>query len=131
MSVWMAAAVVVAAVVAGVAYAVSSAEMADAQRDVAETNARATIQAAREAANAQIESAKYDAQARMHDADMAYKQEQEYIKSEKWFALNELDDMSYQQSRWNELDEISVEYASVEGTWGTGPECGYDYGYDA
>lgn len=135
MSVWMAAAIsfsiatASAAFIAGAAYVWSSHEMADAQRDVAETNARATIQAAREAAMAQIESAKYDAEARMHDADMAYKQENEYIRSEKWFAMNELDGMSYQQSRWQELDSIQAQYTSTEGAWGLNLHSRYDYGF--
>ena len=118
------------AFIAGAAYVWSTYEMADAQRDVAETNARATIQAAREAAMAQIESAKYDAKARMHDADMAYKQENEYIQSEKWFATRDLDNKTHQKERWQELDDIRIDYATVEGSWGLNSSSHYDYGFE-
>src|SRR5436189_5928972 len=88
MAVWIAAAAVVAVgvVVAGTAMAISSAHAADAaadaQKQVAETNARATVEAAKQAADAQKEAALDDMKAREFDSQEAYNQEIAYEKHE-------------------------------------------------
>lgn len=135
-----AAAIAVAAVVAvgaGVAAGVSAhasitaaEENAAAQKYVAEQNATATIKAAGLAADAQKESAKFDMQARNHESDVAFNQEMQYLKQEKWMAEREDDNQSYWQNTQAQIDSIDTYYSS-EGSWGMGGEASYDYGYDA
>ena len=135
-----AAAVAVAAVVAvgaAVAAGVSAhASMkaaeanAEAQKYVGEQNAKATISAAKEAADAQKTSAMYDMQARNHEADTAHETEMEYLKQDKWMAEREDDNQSYWQNTQGQIDSIDM-YYSDEGSWGLGVESSYDYGHDA
>jgi hypothetical protein len=131
MAIWMAGAVVVAAVVAGAAYVWTSSINADAQRDVAETNARATVQAAKEAADAQKTAALHDANARMHEADVAFNTEMEYLKQDKWAVEHEdalEQDIRTTQAEIDSIDSIDTYYAG-EGNWGAGSQDPYDYGY--
>jgi D-arabinose 1-dehydrogenase-like Zn-dependent alcohol dehydrogenase len=120
--------VVGAAVIAGAAAVIATSISADAQRDVAEINARATIQAAKEAAEAQKYSALQDATARMHESDVAFNQEMEYLKHEKDMAAQESSMENYYAQTSAEIDSIDMYYAG-EGSWGLGEsESGYDYG---
>ena len=122
-----------AGVAAGVAAhgAIQAAEAnAEAQKHVADANAKATVEAAALAADAQKDSAKFDMQARMHESDVAFNQEMEYLKQEKWMAEREDDNQSYWQNTQAQIDSIDTYYSS-EGSWGLGAESSYDYGYDA
>ncbi len=124
--------VVAAVVVVGATAAIVSAHMsAEAAKEVAETNARATVQAAKEAANAHIEAAKKYAGARMHESDVAFNQEMEYLKHEKYMMEQESSQENYYKQTQMEVDAIDMYYAE-SGPWGesTG-DAGYDYGYDA
>jgi hypothetical protein len=127
---WVAGAVAVisAAAIAGTAMVVSAKMSADAQQQVAETNARATVQAAQEAAHAQIESATQDAKARMHESDVAFNQDQEYLKFEKWAMAHEDDQDTYYRSMQNDIDNIDTFYAEDSASWGVGVAEPYDYG---
>ncbi len=135
MSIWVAAVVVaVAAVAVGAASAISGAiaasEAADAQKYAADANAKATIQAAKEAGDAQKVAAEYDMKARTHESDVAFNQEMEYLKQEKWMAEREDDNQSYWQNTQAQIDSIDTYYGG-EGSWGLGSgEDSYDYGYD-
>ena len=114
MSIWIAAAVVVAvAAVAVAGISVASAQIAaDAQREVAETNARATVQAAKEAAEAQKFSAAQDATARMHESDVAFNTEMEYMKHEKEMVAQEQSMENYYKSTQTEIDTIEIYYSN-------------------
>lgn len=120
--------VVAAVVVGGVAAIAATSISADAQRDVAQINAQATVQAAHEAAEAQKFSAQQDATARMHESDVAYNQEMAYLKHEKEMSAQESSMESYYKNTQAEIDSIDMFYAG-EGNWGSGEaEVGYDYG---
>lgn len=131
MAVWgavvLGTAAVVAAVVVTVGMTSAAERSAEAQEMVAQTNARATVEAAKEAANAQIESATQDATARMHEADVAHKQEQEYLAFEKWAMTHEDDLDTYYRSVQGQIDEIDQFYAE-DASWGVGNAESYDYG---
>jgi hypothetical protein len=127
------AAVVVGACAAGVAAygSIEAAEAnAEAQKHVADANAKATVEAAGLAADAQKTSAQYDMQARNHEADTAHETEMEYLKQDKWMAEREDDNQSYWQNTQGQIDSIDMYYAD-EGSWGLGVEASYDYGYDS
>lgn len=135
MSIWVAAVVVAAAAVAvgagsAIAAGYAADKAADAQKFAAAENARATIAAAKEAADAQKSSAEYDMKARMHESNVAFDQEMEYLKQEKWMAEREDDNQSYWQNTQAQIDSIDFYYGS-EGAWGLGEgESNWDYGYD-
>lgn len=124
-------AIVGATAIAAVAVTYGMVESANsaaaAQKEVAQTNAKATVDAAKEAAHAQIESAKQDAGARMHEADVAHQQEQEYLQFEKWAMAHEDDMDSYYRSVQGQIDEIDQFYAD-DSSWGAGTANSYDYG---
>jgi hypothetical protein len=111
----------------GVTMSAAAERSAEAQEKVAETNAKATVAAAKEAANAQIQSAQEDSKARMHESDVAFQQEQEYLKFEKEAMANENDMDSYYRSVQGQVDAIDTFYAEDAG-WGAGSAGSYDYG---
>ncbi|MCE9626251.1 MAG: hypothetical protein K8R69_12510 [Deltaproteobacteria bacterium] len=121
-----------AAVAAGVAASASSSAAesnAEAQKYVADANAKATVQAAALAADAQKASAQYDSQARMHESDVAFNTDLEYIKQDKWASEREDSKQNFYQQTQAQVDSIDM-YYSGEGSWGVGSEPSYDYGYD-
>ena len=127
---------VVVAVGAGVAAGLSASAASDAaeanaaaQKYVADANAKATVEAAKLAAEAQKASAMYDMQARTHESDVAHKTEMEYLKQDKWMAIREDDNQSYWQNTQAQIDSIDM-YYSDEGSWGLGEDPSYDYGID-
>lgn len=122
------AAVAAAGIAAGASVAAANAN-ADAQKYVADKNAQATVAAAKEAADAQKTASQHDMTARMHESDVAFNQEMEYLKQEKWMAEREDDNQSYWQNTQAQIDSIDFYYGS-EGSWGLGEEGSYDYGYD-
>src|SRR5262245_48386975 len=113
----IAVAVTAAVVVSSNAAADAAKETAAAQKYVAEQNAKATVDAAKLAADAQKTSAEYDMKARNHESDVAFNQEMEYLKQEKWLAEREDDNQSYWQNTQSQIDEIDTYYGS-EGAWG-------------
>lgn len=125
-----ASAVVLAAGGMAISSVVASNRAAEAAEKAAEMNAKATVQAAKEAAHAQIESAKQDAGARMHESDVAFQQEQEYLKFEKW-AMEREDGMdNYYRETQNSIDTIDTVGYNTD-PWGAGTEDPYFYGNGA
>lgn len=132
-------AIIGAAAIAGGAMAYAANASADAQKAVAATNAKATVDAAKvtadKAAEGQIEAAKQDAMARMHESDVAYQQDQQYLQFEKWSTEHEDSLDKYSKQAFAEIDAIDISqpntmdmYYANEGGWGSTPEAPYDYG---
>jgi len=123
------AAAMVAATAAATAAVVATSISSSAQKEVAETNARATVQAAKEAANAQIQAAKEDSKARMHQANIDLKQEEMYLEFEEKMAKHQDEQDDYYRQMFSQIDSIDTFYAE-DSAWGSGPESAYDYGFD-
>jgi len=128
-------AVGVGVAVAGVAMAVSGSHAADvaaeAQKDVAETNARATVEAAKEAADAQKFAAAEDSKARMFESQKAYDQEVIYLQHETKMAEMDSSAENFYKNTRIEVDAIDSYYAETSPMGSSKCENSYDYGFDS
>ncbi len=116
----------VAAGIAAIAITASSVISSNAQKDVAETNAKATVNAAKEAARAQIESS-----ANQMKSDI-FRSKTEKERDELYFSYQrQADDKRWEQEKSAALDKNAVQSAVLYAEtlpWGEGSAVSYDYG---
>ena len=102
---------------------------AEAQRDVAEANARATVHAARESAEAQKQTASQDNHRRfghVESSDRFNLRQRDGLFERRAAPASDTDRDAYYRAIMAELDAIDLYYSS-EGSWGTGEEAPYSY----